>query len=471
MITELHVQGFKSWEDTGHIKMAPLTGFFGANSSGKTAILQLPLVLKQTVESADRSRVLHTGDERSYVDVGTFYDVIHRHQIPGALEFDIQWSLEQPLRIVDPESPIDPESPQGRTLFNIREMGFKAAVEGTADSVSVREFAYTFRKGEKPLRFGMQRQTNGSDAARQEYDLISEGYALQRARGRPWPLPAPVKSYSFPDQANAYYQNAGFLSQLTLAFEEMFHGVFYLGPLRSYPRPKYVWSGERPQDVGRSGDLAIPALLASRKEGKVISGGRGRGRTLQTVEERVAEWLGKLGMISSFSLHQIAENRKEYEVRVKSTPTAPEVLITDVGFGVSQILPVLVLCFYAPPGSTIILEQPEIHLHPAVQTGLADVFIDAIKSRKVQIILESHSEHLLRRLQRRVAEGAFSADQAALYFASLEDGRSRLEKLHLDLFGNITNWPSAFFGDELGELSAMAEAAMQRQMAETGKTR
>jgi predicted ATPase len=212
-------------------------------------------------------------------------------------------------------------------------------------------------------------------------------------------------------------------------------------------------------------------LLASRKEGKVISRGPGRGKTRQTVEECVAEWLSRLGMISSFSLHQIAENRKEYEVHVKSSHTAPEVLITDVGFGVSQILPVLVLCFYAPPGATIILEQPEIHLHPAVQTGLADVFIDAIKSRRVQIILESHSEHLLRRLQRRVAEGAFSADQAALYFASLEEGRSHLEKLHLDLFGNITNWPSDFFGDELGELSAMTEAAMQHQMAETGKTR
>ncbi len=465
MITELHIQGFKSWEDTGPIQIAPLTGLFGANSSGKTAILQLLLMLKQTVESADRSRVLHTGDERSYVDVGTFYDIIHRHQIPGTLELDIQWTLEQPLRI------IDPEAPQDRTLFNIREMGFKADVEGTADSVSVQEFAYTFKKGDRHLRFGMQRQTNGADEARSEYDLTFEGYALQRARGRPWPLPTPVKTYGFPDQANAYYQNAGFLSQLALAFEEMFHGIYYLGPLREYPHPKYVWSGERPQDVGRRGELAIPALLASRKAGKVISRGLGRGRTRQTVEERVAEWLSKLGLISSFSLHQVAENRKEYEVRVKSSPTAPEVLITDVGFGVSQILPVLVLCFYAPPGSTIILEQPEIHLHPAVQTGLADVFIDAIKSRKVQIILESHSEHLLRRLQRRVAEGAFAADQAALYFASLDDGRSRLEKLHLDLFGNITNWPSNFFGDELGELTLMTEAAMQRQMAETGEMR
>ena len=69
-----------------------------------------------------------------------------------------------------------------------------------------------------------------------------------------------------------------------------------------------------------------------------------------------------------------------------------------MGIGVSQVLPVLVLCYYVPEGSTIILEQPELHLHPSVQAGLADVFIDVIKHRNVQILLESHSEHLLRRL-------------------------------------------------------------------------
>ena len=79
-------------------------------------------------------------------------------------------------------------------------------------------------------------------------------------------------------------------------------------------------------------------------------------------------------------------------------------LLTDIGFGVSQVLPVLVQCFYANHGSTLILEQPDIHLHPSAQAGLADLFIAAKKSPGVQILFESHSEHLLRRLQRRIAE-------------------------------------------------------------------
>jgi predicted ATPase len=143
------------------------------------------------------------------------------------------------------------------------------------------------------------------------------------------------------------------------------------------------------------------------------------------------------------------------------------VLITDVGFGVSQILPVLTLCYYVPQGSVIILEQPEIHLHPRVQAGLADVLIDAVKTRRVQIILESHSEHLLRRLQRRIAEEGIPSSDVALYFCELPDAQSKLTKLEVDMFGYVTNWPPEFFGDELGELAAMTTAAMQRQPAES----
>ena len=124
---------------------------------------------------------------------------------------------------------------------------------------------------------------------------------------------------------------------------------------------------------------------------------------------------------------------------MQTTKGGPKVLITDVGFGVSQILPVIVLCYYVPRGSTIILEQPEIHLHPAVQAWLADVFIDAVNTRGIQIILESHSEHLLTRLQRRIAEGAISPDKTALYFCHMENSESKIEKLDVDLYGNITN--------------------------------
>ena len=144
----------------------------------------------------------------------------------------------------------------------------------------------------------------------------------------------------------------------------------------------------------------------------------------------------------------------------------PEVLLTDVGFGLSQVLPVLVLCFYVPGGrSTVILEQPDIHLHPSAQADLADVFIDAWKNNDVQILFESHSEHLLRRLQRRIAEQDIDQKDVGLYFCSMnESGESSLSQLELDQYGNISNWPKDFFGDQFGEIAAMSEAALGRQV-------
>ena len=226
-----------------------------------------------------------------------------------------------------------------------------------------------------------------------------------------------------------------------------------------------MWSGERPPDVGQRGEQSIPALLAAEAEELKSGRGVGRGRRYKPIATRIVDWLRKMGLIHSFSLRPIAEGRKDYEIRVKKNRMSSEVLITDVGFGVSQILPVLVLCYYAPEDSTIILEQPEIHLHPSVQADLADVLIEVVKERRVQIIVESHSEYLLRRLQRRMAEGVISPDMTSLYSCRMDNGTSQIEELDVDLDGNIRNWPRGFFGDEMGDLVAMTEAAMRRREA------
>jgi predicted ATPase len=117
------------------------------------------------------------------------------------------------------------------------------------------------------------------------------------------------------------------------------------------------------------------------------------------------------------------------------------------------------------------LEHPELHLHPSAQAGLADLFIEAIRSREdgtdrsIQLLIESHSEHFLRRLQRRIAEGVLKSEEAALYFCTPGSEGSKIAKLEVDENGNITNWPIHFFGDEIGDLAAMAEAALERQVA------
>ncbi|RMF25888.1 MAG: DUF3696 domain-containing protein [Bacteroidetes bacterium] len=456
MIKHLFLRNFKSWKEAD-IPMSKLTAFFGTNSSGKTSLLQFFLLLKQTVESADRKQVLHLGDGKSYVELGTFKDLIFKHNLENALQFQFQWTLPKKLKIADPEE-------KGKTLFEGEEMKFDATIrEQKTGRLSVEEMKYQFggwsfsqkRKKEDGNKYALKAEALP--------EATSRSFRIKRNRGKPWDLPAPVKCYGFPDQVNSYFQNAGFLSDLQLQLEELLKHVFYLGPLRDYPKRQYTWAGGEPGDMGFRGEKVVDALLASRKRAKI---GRGKGRRQYSVEEYVAHWLKELRLIHSFRLEHIEDSGNLYRVKVQKTPLSAEVLLTDVGFGVSQILPVITLCYYAPPGSTLLIEQPEIHLHPAVQAGLADVFIDAIKVRDIQILLESHSEYLLKRLQRRIAEDKFLSSDARLYFCSMDREASRLTPLKLDEFGNITNWPENFFGDEMREIAAMQKAIIQRKLAQ-----
>ncbi|MDA0241810.1 MAG: DUF3696 domain-containing protein [Chloroflexi bacterium] len=457
MIESMRIQGFKSWKDTGEVALKPLTGFFGTNSSGKTSLLQFLLMLKQTAELSDRSRVLHMGDSRTYVDLGTTHDIIHNHKYPSNIDFDLTWKPSTPWKL-PPAKANDPSE-------DFDSLAFQAQIR-VEDGLPLRVQEMGYQVGS--FRFRMAdtfiKKSKNAPLPGEVYQVTDEKYGLKRIQGGPPKIPAPYKFYGFPDQANASFQNGGVLAELALALEEQLSNVFYLGPLREYPSRHYVWSGERPQDVGRRGELAVAALLASQQAKTILKPNYVQAK--YSVAEHVAWWLTQLGVLHSFKLQPIAPNQRTYEVRIQRTKQSADVPITDVGFGVSQILPVLTLCFYAPEHSTIILEQPEIHLHPAVQAGLADVLIDAIQRRHVQIILESHSEHLLRRLQRRIAEGVLDSSKASLYFAEHEAGQSKLTTLQLDTFGNILNWPENFFGDEMGDLIAMTEAAIKRQMEE-----
>jgi len=452
MLRQLSLGNFKSWKKIDKMRLAPITGLFGTNSSGKTSILQLLLMLKQTIESSDRAQVLEFGDEKSLTNLGSFRDVVYGHEKPGSLNFSLNWNLSKPLVVKDPES-------KTNTLFTTDQLTFQCAVgENGADRLAVSSLEYDTNGN----RFVLKRK--GQSGAKYELTNENEGIRFTRTQGRVWDLPAPVKFYGFPDQVYAYYQNAGFLSDLQLAFENLFGRLYYLGPLREFPQRHYAWKGSEPADMGRRGERVVDALLASQQKGTYISPGYKRKK--QTLEARVAHWLKELGLIYDFKVEPIAQGNNIYQVRVQKTHASAEVLITDVGFGASQILPVLVLCYYVPEGSIILLEQPEIRLHPSVQSGLADVLIDAMKNRNVQIIVESHSEHLLRRLQRRVAEQNITPEQTALYFCAVGEAGSKLTALDVDLYGSIRNWPKDFLGDEFGEMAAVTKAAMERKLAQ-----
>ena len=223
-----------------------------------------------------------------------------------------------------------------------------------------------------------------------------------------------------------------------------------------------MWSGARPATVGVKGEETIGAILAMTAEGEQRN--VGYKARLRPFQEIVAYWLSELGVIHDFRVEEIASGSNRWQARDITRKGGAEVLLTDVGFGVSQVLLVVTLLQYVPRGSTVILEQPEIHLHPLAQANLADVIINAVTHRALQIIVESHSEHLQLRLQRRVAEEKIGSGDVTLYFCDITDGGSILERLQLDLFGKIENWPTNFMGDAFGE-AAEAEKARLRRMA------
>jgi len=454
MISNLSVQNFKSWQSIDDMELGKITGLFGSNSSGKTSILQLLLLLKQTAESSDRAQVLDFGGKKGHVDLGSPKDIIFKHDLSKNLTFQISWGLPDDLAIYDPTLS------KKVALFKGNYLSLFCNIETDKNvAMHAREISYFF----SGTWFSIYNNFEKSDKYTLEANsLEADGskFSFKRAVGRAWPLPPPIKCYGFPDQVKAYYQNADFLSDFELAFENLFSKVFYLGPLREYPRRQYTWAGGRPADVGPSGERVVDALLASRNRKEKISPGFKKRKLL--LEEYVAKWLVKLGLVSSFSIEEIAKDSNIYQAVVKTHQWGSSVTITDVGFGVSQVLPVLVVCYYVPEGSTIIMEQPEIHLHPSVQAGLADVFIDAVKNRDIQIILESHSEHLLRRLQRRIAEEEIVPEDAKLYFCNVERGASELQRLEIDEYGHIKNWPTNFFGDVFGEVAATTQAKLSR---------
>jgi predicted ATPase len=456
MLTSIRIQNFKAWRDTNEVRLAPLTVIFGPNSAGKSSIGHLLLALKQTASYSRRA--LHLGDANSLIDLGTFKDCIYDHDDTQPLSFKLRWNLPSPMQLED--------HLHNRKRYSGYQLSLNVTISaGKTGQPEVAKLKYRLLDQDKEsIDFGYERKPSSK-----EFEFSSHLYRLVRTEGRPWPLDEPEKFYRISDKSRAKFQNADFLEDFALSVKEMIDRFYYIGPLREYPRRIYQWSGDTPEDVGSKGEYAVSAMLAAKSHDRKLNRGpKGKGR-LQPFDEFIASWLKDLGIINNFSVRPIAEGRKEYEVLVKTRSNSSEVKITDVGFGVSQVLPALVQAFYCPPNSVVWMEQPELHLHPQVQSELADAFIFAIKAREngknrnVQLIVESHSEHFLNRLLRRVAEEKIIPDEIAIYFCTLSGKTAKLVPLEVDLFGDITNWPENFFGDEMAELTARTVAAMKRR--------
>lgn len=426
MITNLRFQHFKSWNDTGELRFAPLTGFFGSNSSGKTAILQFLLMMKQTFEAKEKNTVLKL--DGPYADLGETYDIVYNHEIPNTLNLKLEW-LDSGFEILNHDN-------EEYVMDYFDNYTFRCSINIDNES-KIRYIYYVYRDIE---------------------DRIDEIY-IKRDKDRYFILindnkifTENINIFSLPSISDNYIINSRHQSP-DESLQIVLNNINYIGPIRDYPRR--IYSNPKNNNQFHIGGSNFIDLLIDVRNLSII--------------EQVSNWLQKLRLIHSFRIEKTSNHRRDFKILIKLREKSPEVLLTDVGFGVAQILPVLVLCASAKHGSTIILEQPEIHLHPAVQSNLADILIETIK-RGVQIVLESHSEHLLHRLQRRIAEEQLSNTDTALYFCDMDDtGTSHAVPLDVDVYGNIRNWPKDFFGDEMADLAALSRETIRRKKAEAGR--
>lgn len=465
MIKYLHIKNFKGWKDTGKIEFAPITLFMGSNSSGKSSIGQFLMLLKQSSTSADRRTVLFLGDANSVIELGGSVDMLYEHDIDQMLEFEYGWDMPEPFVL---SMAANAENAKDMVVKNISFSDRIAVRDKAIQTLEVEKMMYTLQlEGASSFSVGMEKVEKASSA--RAYKTVAKNYDIKRVPGRAWEMPNPYRFYGFPDEMISYHQNAWFAPQLNAAHENFFSKVSYLGPLREKAERHYRWTGFIPGSVGPSGRDTVLALLAARTEKREYNY---RPRQMRlSLEHIVAAALKEMGLVDEFTINRISDDRQDYEVKVRTRGSNTFTDIPDVGFGVSQVLPVLVQLYYAPANSIIIMEQPELHLHPSAQSALADIMIQAItarenaKPRNIQLIIETHSEHFLRRFQRRIAELQLPKDSFAAYFANNDKCPSVLEPLDVDLFGEIVNWPKNFFGDINGDIFAQTSAALQRRIS------
>jgi len=225
--------------------------------------------------------------------------------------------------------------------------------------------------------------------------------------------------------------------------------LFPLGPYRRAPKRLYIFTGTTPADVGYSGDL-LPDLLF-RKRGLL---------------QEANQWLDRLDIGYHVDISPVGSSSNDlFEVRLRDTrrPASASISLPDVGFGISQILPFIVQTL-ASQEQTLTIEQPEVHIHPKLQADLADLLIAGVQpERNHRFIVETHSEHLILRLLRRIRETAegglpeghpgLTPEQLSVVYLERGAEGTRVHHLRVDEAGEfLDRWPNGFFEERAKEL-------------------
>jgi predicted ATPase len=493
IIHAIAVKNFKSLRDTGLLNLKPITLLVGPNSSGKTALLQTILMLKQTLESRNIETPLVLRGR--YVDLSSFKDIIFRHNIKEDIEISlgIKFSLPRIERFPKPLTGND------FSLIKFK-IGYDAETERLVDrgielSISAKNCLKIYN-GKIQVTYEGETITSTYKSEREFekrnflyiphitpsyfiFDLIDEEYRkLTEKRAQLEEMlkkeieeeqriklerkikyiertmknlerryPHVLRELNV-EQARIVIHMLNTLSFISYKLQDLLvENTYYIGPLREYPQRYYIASGEYPRDVGLRGEHTVEVIYFDfkRKEDRYV---------------KLKRWMKEMDLACDVKLSPVAEGI--YALSVTDPKLNVDVNLADIGFGASQLLPIIVEGIYAKKGSVLLIEQPEIHLHPKLQAMLADLFIDIVKDGK-QVIVETHSEHILLRLQRRVAENILSHKDIAIYYFEPSEEGSKITYVEMNEDGTLKTWPKGFFEEDLEESYLLLKALAGRK--------
>ena len=225
----------------------------------------------------------------------------------------------------------------------------------------------------------------------------------------------------------------------------------YVGPFREIPERTYSFKGSsKILKVGNKGENAYQILINDyvKKEGKLL--------------KKVSDWYEN--NFDGWGIQINDKSKPDYKIELVRKKPAFSVNIKDVGEGMTQALPIVVSAFLEDKKEVLtILEQPELHLHPAAHGNLAELLALSSKITNKKFLIETHSQNFILRLRRLVAEGRIEKGNLALYFVeyNTESNTSELKQIDVNRDGSVSFWPKNIFSETLDETLAIRNAQLK----------